>query len=220
MEYFEVKWKCLQEHQKQRSPLFCNLLSFFLGILCLFFAVCWMFQIVSNGIIQLPGPLVPFLDTIFYFTDTYVTSGYPVISAVIYLLLIFYIGLSTLNMVILICEKLPFLSVSPMKKHDTYIGSMVFNVGVFLILTISLNHFAIILLSGYTAGTEIAVLYSNIINNIYGLHYVFQQNIQIYIFFFDIFVFAILNLLYLCYIYLICGRRSYNNNGAVDNNKN
>jgi LMBR1 domain-containing protein 1 len=139
-------------------------ISLILGILCGCVSIVWIIHIILY--MSVPGyptdvtfgPISPCLNTVFIGLDR-LTSEFPAIGAIFYVGFTFYLLLCVLAGATLMSRVVPFFSVHPMKKNDTMMNSILFNVGLFLIASATVNQFCTQAFSGYARATALDSLF-------------------------------------------------------------
>ncbi len=112
------------------------------------------------------------LNIAFYFAD-YATLNFPILGALCYCVMVGYLLISVLGGITLVANRLP-VSVHPMKKGETLMNSMLFNVEMWLLCSIAVGQFATNAFGGYAKQTIIQTTYGGIISNLFVIGYFFQ----------------------------------------------
>jgi LMBR1 domain-containing protein 1 len=146
------------------------------GIFCLCISLLWIVQIICYMIVPGPpisiGPLYGFLNIAFAAMDT-ATNNFPVFGALFYLLMTLYLLCCVLAGTTLFSQSIPFVSVHPMRYRDTMMNSILFNTGIFLFSSISVNQFAEQAFAGYARTTALDGLFNVAIRHLKYIYWYF-----------------------------------------------
>jgi len=194
----EIEWNDLNYCYKKRWGDWFYILKSFFGFISLFLSFIWVVQIFNNSIYYYIGSIFPFLDFIFFNSDHYLTTGYPFISTILYFILTIHLILCTINGFGNFSKRIPFFTLAPLKLYDTYVGSLLINCFLLLITSFSMNHLILQSFYPFAQGTQISLLFNYIVNNTNLFRFIFNYNIQIYIFLANIIILGIINII--CFI--------------------
>ncbi|KAL0476845.1 lipocalin-interacting membrane receptor [Acrasis kona] len=157
-----------------------------LGIVFACLSLLWFVQIICYMIVPPPpisiGPLYGFLNIAFAEMDGW-TNNFPVFGCIFYLIMTFYLLCCCLAGTTLFSQVVPIVSVHPMKYKDTMMNSILFNTGVFLLCSISVNQFAEQAFAGYARTTALDTLFNSAIRNLKGIKWYFFSIPYAYLFF-------------------------------------
>jgi hypothetical protein len=182
VEELEREWKEYDSTFKKGGRSI--LLDLFLTMGGLYFmtlSIVFSIQLIAHDILQV-GSLIPFVNTIFYSMDTYVTGGFPIISVPIYYSFALYLMICTIYGFMKVSRRVPFFSISPLTKRDSSLSSILIHFDILLIVSFAVNQYLLSTLSGYFAGTQLGVFFNVFVCNIRYTSVIFTNNIQLYLF--------------------------------------
>lgn len=174
--------------------IICYYFSFFGGVILTIISLIWLVHIVVYVIIAPDGkPLNGFLNIILVGLTE---SGVSFIAIAIFSFICFYLQLATLKGNLKFGIRFPLLgSVHPIKKNATYMNSILFNVMVIMLSSVSVNQFCVKCFGEYTAMTDIDLIFGTQIKYLMFFQYFFKYNI---------FEYAMCALIVISVIYLAC----------------
>ncbi|KAL0477771.1 LIMR family protein [Acrasis kona] len=149
-----------------------------LSFVCSCISIVWIIHIILYMTVPghptnvTAGPINPCLNSVFLFLDK-ATSEFPFFGALVYLLFTFYLLVCVMVGTTYISRLIPFLAVHPMKRRDTLMNSLLFNVGTMLLGSTAVNQFSTVAFSGYARGTSVDALFVTGISSIKYLSYYF-----------------------------------------------
>ena len=170
------------------------LLQLIAGIFCIILSILWIFQILFYIIIKRKGrPLFKFLNIpLVKLTDANLSFLAICIFTVLslYLLLITIKGNFKFGIRIMILG-----SIHPMKKDNTYMNSILFNVMLVMLTSVSVIQFSIRAFGEYTSLTDADIIFNTQIKYLSFYRFFFNNNI---------FEYGLLIIAIISFIYLIC----------------
>jgi len=163
-------------------------LSLVLGIIFMIFSIIWIIHLILFILLK----KYYFLNTILnYFNN----NGITFLSTSLFCILCFYLLICIIKGNFKFGIRFIILgSVHPMKKNDTYLNSILFNIMLILITSISLIHFCVKAFNEYVSMTDIDIIFSYLIKNLTFFKFFFDKNI---------FEWAFCAIMLISFIYLI-----------------
>jgi len=151
-------------------------LSLILGIIFLIISIIWIIHLVLYVLLK----KYFFLNNLFsYFTN----NGITFLATFLFGFLCFYLLICIVKGNFKFGIRFIILgSVHPMKKNETYMNSILFNVMLILITSVSLIHFCVKAFNEYVSMTDIDIIFSILIKNLSFFRYFFENNIFEWIF--------------------------------------
>lgn len=161
------------------------------GIIFLIITLLWIIHILLYVIIKPQGqPVHTFINFILlYLTDHYASF----ISVGIFGFLCFYLLLCTMKGNFKFGFRFFFFGqIHPMKKDDTYMNSILFNIGLLMLTSVSINQFCVKAFSEYASMTDIDIIFSTQIKYLKFFVYFYNYNVFEY----ALFIFMVISLVY------------------------
>ena len=183
----------LQEMANQTSALG-YLLQLIAGIFCLILTVLWILQIVFYILVKIDDkPLFRFLNVpLVALADANVSF----IAIIIFVVLTFYLLIITVKGNFKFGLRIMILgAIHPMKKDKTYMNSILFNVSLVMLTSVSVIQFSIRAFGEYTSLTDADIIFNTQIKYLTFYNFFFKYNIFEY----GMLIIAVISL-----IYLIC----------------
>lgn len=151
-------------------------LSLIIGIIFLIFSIIWIIHIVLYVLLKK-----------FYFLNNllsiFTNNGFTFLSTFLFGFLCFYLLICIVKGNFKFGIRFIILgSVHPMKKNETYMNSILFNIMLILITSVSLIHFCVKAFNEYVSMTDIDIIFSILIKNLSFFKYFFKYNIFEWIF--------------------------------------
>ncbi|KAL0483421.1 hypothetical protein AKO1_014756 [Acrasis kona] len=148
-------------------------LKLIVGIVCGLLSLLWILHIFLYMVVPPPyGPLNPFLNKVFTLLDR-LSGDFPMFGALFYLVMTFYLLICVLSGTALLANAVPFISVHPLVYRDTMMSSILFNVGLFLFASVSVNQFAVEAFAGYARSTALNSMFGSLIRHLRGIYWIF-----------------------------------------------
>ncbi len=170
------------------------LLQLIAGIFCIILSILWIFQILLYIIIKKDGrPLNGFLNVpLVVLTD----KSLSFLAICIFTVLTLYLLLITIKGNFKFGIRFMFLGeIHPMKKDNTYMNSILFNVMLIMITSVSVIQFSIRAFGEYTSLTDADIIFNTQIKYLSFYGFFFRNNI---------FEYGMLIISIISFIYLIC----------------
>ncbi|MCQ2821199.1 MAG: LMBR1 domain-containing protein [archaeon] len=167
-------------------------ISLIVGILCLIVSGVWVFQIVVYVVLKTQGKaLYQGLNVLLvYMTD----KGISFVAIGIFAIMCMYLLLCTMKGNLKFGVRFFILgSIHPMKKNETYMNSILFNISLIMIASVSVNQFCLKAFNEYAAMTDFDLIFSQVK---YLAFFVFFEK-------YHIFEYALCALIVLTLVYLI-----------------
>ena len=183
----------LQEMANQTSALG-YLLQLIAGIFCLILTVLWILQIVFYILVKIDDkPLFRFLNVpLVALADANVSF----IAIIIFVVLTFYLLIITVKGNFKFGLRIMILgAIHPMKKDKTYMNSILFNVLLVMLTSVSVIQFSIRAFGEYTSLTDADIIFNTQIKYLTFYSFFFNNNI---------FEYGMLIIAVISFIYLIC----------------
>ena len=183
----------LQEMANQTSALG-YLMRLIAGIFCMILSALWICQIVLYIIIKIDGvPLFGFLNVpLVKLCD----ANLSFLSILIFVVMTFYLLICTVKGNFKFGLRIMILGqIHPMKKDNTYMNSILFNVLLVMLTSVSVIQFSIKAFGEYTSMTDADIIFNTQIKYLTFYSFFFQYNIFEYI---------MLGIALISLIYLIC----------------
>ena len=183
----------LQEMANQTSALG-YLLQLIAGIFCLILTVLWILQIVFYILVKIDDkPLFRFLNVpLVALADANVSF----IAIIIFVVLTFYLLIITVKGNFKFGLRIMILgAIHPMKKDKTYMNSILFNVSLVMLTSVSVIQFSIRAFGEYTSLTDADIIFNTQIKYLTFYNFFFKYNI---------FEYGMLIIAVISFIYLIC----------------
>ena len=183
----------LQEMANQTSALG-YLLQLIAGIFCLILTVLWILQIVFYILVKIDDkPLFRFLNVpLVALADANVSF----IAIIIFVVLTFYLLIITVKGNFKFGLRIMILgAIHPMKKDKTYMNSILFNVSLVMLTSVSVIQFSIRAFGEYTSLTDADIIFNTQIKYLTFYSFFFNYNI---------FEYGMLIIAVISFIYLIC----------------
>ena len=182
----------LQEMANQTSALG-YLLQLIAGIFCLILTVLWILQIVFYILVKIDDkPLFRFLNVpLVALADANVSF----IAIIIFVVLTFYLLIITVKGNFKFGLRIMILgAIHPMKKDKTYMNSILFNVSLVMLTSVSVIQFSIRAFGEYTSLTDADIIFNTQIKYLTFYRFFFKYNI---------FEYGLLAIALISFIYLI-----------------
>ena len=183
----------MQNYANQTSALG-YLLQLIAGIFCFILSLLWIAQILLYIIITKNGrPIHQFLNiALVKLTDLNLSFLAICLFIVLslYLLLITIKGNFKFGLRIML-----FVEIHPMKKDNTYMNSILFNVMLIMLTSVSVIQFSIRAFGEYTSLTDADIIFNTQVKYLSFYRYFFKYNI---------FEYGLLGIAFISFIYLIC----------------
>ena len=182
-----------QELANQTSALG-YLMQLISGIFCMILSVIWIVQIVLYILIKIDGkPLNTFLNVpLVYLSD----NNLSFLSIIIFVVFAFYLLIITVKGNFKFGLRLMCLGqIHPMKKDNTYMNSILFNVLLVMLTSVSVIQFSIRAFGEYTSMTDADIIFNTQIKYLTFYSFFFGYNIFEY----GMLLFALIS-----FVYLIC----------------
>jgi LMBR1 domain-containing protein 1 len=182
-----------QELANQTSALG-YLMQLIAGIFCMILSVIWIVQIVLYILIKIDGkPLNTFLNVpLVYLSD----NNLSFLSIIIFVVFAFYLLIITVKGNFKFGLRLMCLGqIHPMKKDNTYMNSILFNVLLVMLTSVSVIQFSIRAFGEYTSMTDADIIFNTQIKYLTFYSFFFGYNIFEY----GMLLFALIS-----FVYLIC----------------
>ena len=183
----------MQDMANQTSALG-YLLKLISGIFCIILSLLWIIQILLYIIIKNKGkPLYSFLNVpLVKLTNINLSF----LAICIYTLFCFYLLLITIKGHFKFGIRFMILGeIHPMKKDNTYMNSILFNVLLVMLTSVSVIQFSIRAFGEYTSMTDADIIFNTQIKNLTFYKFFFKNNI---------FEYGLLIIAFISFIYLIC----------------
>ena len=164
------------------------------GIFCMLLSFLWILQIVLYIIIKIDGkPLFTFLNMpLVALADANVSF----LSILIFVIMTFYLLIITVKGNFKFGLRIMILgSIHPMKKDNTYMNSILFNVLLVMLTSVSVIQFSIKAFGEYTAMTDADLIFNAQIKYMTFYSFFFEYNV---------FEYALLGIAVISFFYLIC----------------
>ena len=164
------------------------------GIFCMLLSVLWILQIVFYIIVKIDGkPLFTFLNVpLVKLADANVSF----LSILIFVVMTFYLLIITVKGNFKFGLRIMILGqIHPMKKDKTYMNSILFNVMLVMLTSVSVIQFSIRAFGEYTSMTDADIIFNGQIKYLTFYRFFFNYNI---------FEYGLLLIALLSFIYLIC----------------
>ena len=183
----------LQEMANQTSALG-YLMQLIAGIFCMILTLLWIVQIVFYIIIRIDDrPLFTFLNVpLVALAD----ANLSFLSIVIYIVMTFYLLIATVKGNFKFGLRIMILgAIHPMKKDKTYMNSILFNVMLVMLTSVSVIQFSIRAFGEYTSLTDADIIFNTQIKYLTFYRFFFNYNI---------FEYGMLIIAVISFVYLIC----------------
>ena len=183
----------LQEMANQTSALG-YLMQLIAGIFCMILTLLWIVQIVFYIIIKIDDrPLFTFLNVpLVALAD----ANLSFLSIVIYIVMTFYLLIATVKGNFKFGLRIMILgAIHPMKKDKTYMNSILFNVMLVMLTSVSVIQFSIRAFGEYTSLTDADIIFNTQIKYLTFYRFFFNYNI---------FEYGMLIIALISFVYLIC----------------
>lgn len=184
-EYFKYK---IQVSLNDTSVLY-YLIKLIIGFFSLVLSLLWLSHLISYYVIPMEN-----------YTSNYfkIPTGYPLISN--FLLILQNVNLSFMSTIIftilsvylLICvvkgctkfgmRFFLFFEIHPLVKENTYISSILFNIMLVLLASVSVTHFCVLSFKSYATMSDIDIVFSYQIRFLRFYKYFYEYNIFVYSF--------------------------------------
>jgi LMBR1 domain-containing protein 1 len=153
------------------------------GIVLLCLSLLWILHIFLYMVVPPPyGPLSPFLNALFVILDN-ATSEFPMIGAVCYMTMTFYLLACVLAGAALLARIVPFITIHPLVYRDTMMSSILFNVGLFLFSSVTVNQFSTEAFAGYARSTALDTMFGTVIRYLTGIYWVYFLSVYLLLIF-------------------------------------
>ena len=164
------------------------------GIFCLILSVVWILQIVLYIIIKKNGkPLFGFVNIPLVILSD---KGLSFLSIIIFVILTFYLLIITVKGNFKFGLRIMILGqIHPMKKDNTYMNSILFNVLLVMLTSVSVIQFSIRAFGEYTSMTDADIIFNTQIKYLTFFSFFFKYNI---------FEYGLLLIALISLIYLLC----------------
>lgn len=165
----------LQEMANQTSALG-YLMQLIAGIFCMILTFLWIVQIVFYIIIRIDDrPLFTFLNVpLVALAD----ANLSFLSIVIYIVMTFYLLIATVKGNFKFGLRIMILgAIHPMKKDKTYMNSILFNVMLVMLTSVSVIQFSIRAFGEYTSLTDADIIFNTQIKYLTFYRFFFNYNI-------------------------------------------
>ena len=182
-----------QEMANQTSALG-YLMQLIAGIFCMILTVLWILQIIFYILIKIDGkPLYAFLNVpLVALADANVSF----LSIIIFVVMTFYLLIITVKGNFKFGLRIMILgAIHPMKKDKTYMNSILFNVLLVMLTSVSVIQFSIRAFGEYTSLTDADIIFNTQIKYLTFYSFFFNNNI---------FEYGMLIIAVISFIYLIC----------------
>ena len=182
-----------QEMANQTSALG-YLMQLIAGIFCMILTLLWIVQIVFYIIIKIDDrPLFTFLNVpLVALAD----ANLSFLSIVIYIVMTFYLLIATVKGNFKFGLRIMILgAIHPMKKDKTYMNSILFNVMLVMLTSVSVIQFSIRAFGEYTSLTDADIIFNTQIKYLTFYRFFFNYNI---------FEYGMLIIALISFVYLIC----------------
>ena len=182
-----------QEMANQTSALG-YLMQLIAGIFCMILTLLWILQIVFYIIIRFDDkPLFTFLNVpLVALAD----ANLSFLSIVIYIIMTFYLLIVTVKGNFKFGLRIMILgAIHPMKKDKTYMNSILFNVMLVMLTSVSVIQFSIRAFGEYTSLTDADIIFNTQIKYLTFYRFFFNYNI---------FEYGMLIIAVISFVYLIC----------------
>jgi LMBR1 domain-containing protein 1 len=182
-----------QEMANQTSALG-YLMQLIAGIFCMILTLLWILQIVFYIIIRFDDkPLFTFLNVpLVALAD----ANLSFLSIVIYIVMTFYLLIVTVKGNFKFGLRIMILgAIHPMKKDKTYMNSILFNVMLVMLTSVSVIQFSIRAFGEYTSLTDADIIFNTQIKYLTFYRFFFNYNIYEY---------GMLIIAVISFVYLIC----------------
>ena len=182
-----------QEMANQTSALG-YLMQLIAGIFCMILTVLWILQIIFYILIKIDGkPLYAFLNVpLVALADANVSF----LSIIIFVVMTFYLLIITVKGNFKFGLRIMILgAIHPMKKDKTYMNSILFNVLLVMLTSVSVIQFSIRAFGEYTSLTDADIIFNTQIKYLTFYSFFFNYNI---------FEYGMLIIAVISFIYLIC----------------
>ena len=182
-----------QEMANQTSALG-YLMQLIAGIFCMILTLLWILQIVFYIIIRFDDkPLFTFLNVpLVALAD----ANLSFLSIVIYIVMTFYLLIVTVKGNFKFGLRIMILgAIHPMKKDKTYMNSILFNVMLVMLTSVSVIQFSIRAFGEYTSLTDADIIFNTQIKYLTFYRFFFNYNI---------FEYGMLIIAVISFVYLIC----------------
>ena len=182
-----------QEMANQTSALG-YLMQLIAGIFCMILTLLWILQIVFYIIIRFDDkPLFTFLNVpLVALAD----ANLSFLSIVIYIVMTFYLLIATVKGNFKFGLRIMILgAIHPMKKDKTYMNSILFNVMLVMLTSVSVIQFSIRAFGEYTSLTDADIIFNTQIKYLTFYRFFFNYNI---------FEYGMLIIAVISFVYLIC----------------
>ena len=170
------------------------LLQLIAGIFCFILSLLWITQILLYIIIKKNGrPINGFLNiALVKLTDLNLSFLAICLFIVLclYLLLVTIKGNFKFGLRIML-----FVEIHPMKKDNTYMNSILFNVMLIMLTSVSVIQFSIRAFGEYTSLTDADIIFNTQVKYLSFYRYFFKYNV---------FEYGLLGIAFISFIYLIC----------------
>jgi LMBR1 domain-containing protein 1 len=176
----ENDWKTLHKsYFDAGGSIIFPFISLICGISLLGLTLLWILHIILYMVAPSPyGPISPFLNSLFMILDS-ATSEFPMIGALFYTVMTFYLLACVLAGAALLARILPFITVHPLVYRDTMMSSILFNVGLFLFSSVTVNQFATEAFAGYARSTALDTMFGSVIRYLTGIYWVYFLSIYL-----------------------------------------
>mmetsp|Transcript_6795 Transcript_6795/g.25353 ORF Transcript_6795/g.25353 Transcript_6795/m.25353 type:complete len:547 (+) Transcript_6795:2512-4152(+) len=155
------------------------------GIIATLVTLIWIAHIIVFLAIE-PIPGVGWswggLNIIFSYLD-YPTSGFPIIGGFLYLVFMAHLMLAVIAGAALVTSKIPLFAVHPIKFHDTMLNSLLFNVGLFLLASVTVNQFCVKAFRQYASDTAMEAIFGASIRYMIFIKYFYIAFVYIFLVF-------------------------------------
>ena len=165
----------LQDMANQTSALG-YLMKLIAGIFCMILSVLWILQIIFYIIVRIDDkPLFSFLNVpLVVLADVNLSF----LSIMIYVVLTFYLLIITLKGNFKFGLRIMILGqIHPMKKDNTYMNSILFNVLLVMLTSVSVIQFSIRAFGEYTSSTDADIIFNTQIKYLTFYRFFFNYNI-------------------------------------------
>ena len=183
----------LQDMANQTSALG-YLMQLIAGIFCMILSVLWILQIVFYILVRIDGkPLFTFLNVpLVVLAD----NNLSFVSILIFVVMSFYLLIITVKGNFKFGLRIMILGqIHPMKKDKTYMNSILFNVMLVMLTSVSVIQFSIRAFGEYTSLTDADIIFNGQIKYLTFYSFFFKYNI---------FEYGMLLIALISFIYLIC----------------
>lgn len=142
-----------------------------LGICGIIITIVWILHIILWYLTH----ATPFLNTFF----DKVNDGFPYAAVVFFAFFIFYLYWCVLDGTTSVGINLLIIRLHPMEKHNTPMGSMLFNTGVMLFASFGCALFSTMMFSVYQRLTALDMIYGVQMQTLAGFRYIWQYAIYV-----------------------------------------